>query len=427
MARQRKVALDGIRGFAIFLVIINHLSYAHVTDNLTGIAKLIWNTIFLNGPFGVNVFFILCGFLMAYLYPKIRLPGNFVAKRYMRIFPLFFTVCTFNMIIFINKSIAPWIQLVTLILIAAIVHFVWMKYIDKKNYAQVVKKIITAFIALQLIMIVVNVAIGRLDASQFNHLPDIVRYSVIYLANLTLTLWAGWNIPILSGPYWSLAPEVLFYLVYPVVLLIFISRVKKLNWQHILLILIISTVSLLITNFVFNKVLALSRLNIVRSYAFVVGIVIALILQDEKKWQEVTTNFKNRGVQIATLCFIPIFLLAFPFFPESNQFNLNMLHIVSDSFMMLVFLVTLIEGTALNTFFSQKWLLFLGLISYPAYLIHSITISWLTPIFNVSSQPIMVIYTIAAFVLTIPVAFLLHYLVERPYFNNPTAHNFPVK
>lgn len=90
--RQHIPALDGVRGLAIILVITWH-SLAHQLDTSIPLSR--WVFIIANlGCFGVNLFFVLSGFLITRILldtrSKPRYFTNFYARRALRIFPLYY-------------------------------------------------------------------------------------------------------------------------------------------------------------------------------------------------------------------------------------------------------------------------------------------------------------------------------------------------
>jgi peptidoglycan/LPS O-acetylase OafA/YrhL len=82
--RPHLAALDGLRGLAVLIVFVDHFSgYTDFLDKALG-----------DGYFGVQLFFCLSGFLMAYLYyphpPTITNIRNFAAARAARVLPLYY-------------------------------------------------------------------------------------------------------------------------------------------------------------------------------------------------------------------------------------------------------------------------------------------------------------------------------------------------
>jgi len=96
-------ALDGVRGLAVLLVVLYHASFLCVSNTATGggptplrIAGSILNQFALAGWSGVDLFFVLSGFLITGILYDARTTAspfkNFYARRALRIFPLQFGV-----------------------------------------------------------------------------------------------------------------------------------------------------------------------------------------------------------------------------------------------------------------------------------------------------------------------------------------------
>jgi peptidoglycan/LPS O-acetylase OafA/YrhL len=151
-------ALDGIRGLAIILVMLHHFEYQIPPNNIAITYTIL---IFDFGWVGVDLFFVLSGFLITSILLDTRKADNyfssFYARRILRIFPLYYSV---------------------LILILTLRHF-----------CPPLKPI--------------------------SPLPADEKLYFLYLTNW-LVLWKGHWGPNILGHFWSLAVEEQFYLIWPV-------------------------------------------------------------------------------------------------------------------------------------------------------------------------------------------------------------------
>ena len=89
-------ALDGLRGIAILMTMVLHFGSSEVHDGLaqSGVAGRLWATLANQGGAGVDLFFVLSGFLVTRILLDTRgRPGflrNFYMRRVVRIFPLYY-------------------------------------------------------------------------------------------------------------------------------------------------------------------------------------------------------------------------------------------------------------------------------------------------------------------------------------------------
>jgi peptidoglycan/LPS O-acetylase OafA/YrhL len=92
--RERDPRLDGVRGIAILLVLVYHLTlYGGMAPNGPFLDRL-WRTWTLPLGLGVDLFFVLSGFLITGILLDTK-DGpdyfrNFYARRFLRIFPLYY-------------------------------------------------------------------------------------------------------------------------------------------------------------------------------------------------------------------------------------------------------------------------------------------------------------------------------------------------
>lgn len=90
-------ALDSLRAFAVFAVIVFHWSHHSIPGSTTNLLKRVFIP---NAGFGVDLFFVLSGFLITQILLNAREKGegkhklhiikNFVIRRTLRIFPVYF-------------------------------------------------------------------------------------------------------------------------------------------------------------------------------------------------------------------------------------------------------------------------------------------------------------------------------------------------
>ena len=121
-SRQHLPGLDGLRGLAILAVMCHHLmppNYpAGIPGGLAGVVIRIFYRFFDIGWWGVDLFFVLSGFLITGILldakGSARYFGNFYARRSLRIFPLYYAVLA---VVFFalpwlaaNPATGPWLQ-----------------------------------------------------------------------------------------------------------------------------------------------------------------------------------------------------------------------------------------------------------------------------------------------------------------------------
>lgn len=93
MKRQEIGSLTGLRGFAALWVVLFHLQFA-INDWSPAAAHWIWNFAGA-GYLGVDLFFVLSGFVLAYNYPGVAAGvayRGFLVKRLARIYPIHVTL-----------------------------------------------------------------------------------------------------------------------------------------------------------------------------------------------------------------------------------------------------------------------------------------------------------------------------------------------
>ena len=166
------LALDGVRGMAVLMVLVFHfVSCAPPTNGVEKIIVRMTNF----GSFGVELFFILSGFLITgILYDSCHKPHyfrNFYARRALRIFPLYYGV------LFLVFFVAPMIPL--------------------------------------------------LRGPTLDYLVDRQAWAWLYGVNIYIAKQGDWSFSYIDH-FWSLAVEEHFYLVWPLVVFLVARRPRTL-------------------------------------------------------------------------------------------------------------------------------------------------------------------------------------------------------
>lgn len=89
------------RGFAALLVVMFHFSFMYIGKVEP------FNRVFLNGGFGVDLFFLISGFIITYVTAKKGNVAVFFLKRFFRIYPLFLFVLVISSIFLIRYNVHP--------------------------------------------------------------------------------------------------------------------------------------------------------------------------------------------------------------------------------------------------------------------------------------------------------------------------------
>jgi len=162
--RRKLAALDGIRGLAVLTVMMSH--FERFLPNAAAVAPL--KTLFAYGWSGVDLFFVLSGFLITGILMQTKTSLNyfrsFYARRVLRIFPIYYATLV---VVFAVIAIVPGIQ---------------------------------------------------------NVPPADQRWTYFAYLENWIPLWTGAWPPNVLGHFWSLAVEEQFYLVWPLCVLLLTQR-----------------------------------------------------------------------------------------------------------------------------------------------------------------------------------------------------------
>lgn len=416
--QKRLTSLDGLRGFAALAVTLSHLDNRLILQATGPWITAVFRTI-AAGPNAVQIFFVLSGFLMAYLYPSINNPIRFIQKRYTRIFPTFIVVVLFFWLITFVSQFQSWpIQIALIFGISALGRYICkgVKTIDKTG--KIGKIILYIFLGLQAIVLLVLIFI-------LPHLSTLVFSNItILFANLTLTTPFGVNILRYNSVFWSLTPEILFYLIFPFFVIPFLNIAKKWNWI-IGLVLIITTTKIVFD--IDHELMlqeGLQAVNIARASGFIAGVTIGTIYQQQLNiWKISEKILKNPWVNILIIiAFIFLQWKDASFRDEGNAITYNYFYLVSSWVFAITILASLIPTTLLNKIFSHKIFIFLGTISYSLYLTHIQPITWTIEILSPlkAQGPIQIYVLILILIATgfcIGVSWIVYKLVDSIYFD----------
>lgn len=415
--RKRLDSLDGLRGVAIILVLLNHIDSTYITNVFPAILQPIVSSFFSSGlNVGVAFLFILSGYLMAFIYPQPKNNLAFLQKRYTRIFPLFVTMALVMSFFKIMPQLSPILRILTVLSAAVITHVIWVHGIKKLHKPQISKAIFLGFMGLQIIAAgIYALIIMRQPAIVFNQIiPWYMREGAIALVNATLTLPFGDYVPMLDGVYWTLVCEVLFYCLYPILFVPFVQVVSKQNKAVKILFMLSLLPFFAALTQISHNIMRFSMLKLPFFMYFATGVALGYLARKNSiTLQKVT---KKAGFLINPLSFLAIIvLMRLSLVNASGQ--------LYDWIVMLwafplTFIVASIlhEGNSLARFFSSKYLIFLGTISYSIYLSHTGVVDTLHLIFRPYNLISNIFFLLLAVAITLALASILYRLLEKPYF-----------
>lgn len=415
--KSRYPSLDGLRGFAILLVVLNHInSFSEKNWVISRIPFTFLQQIYYtiaSGPFGVQIFFVLSGFLISFFYVEVLHPVIFFQKRYTRIFPVLITIVIFLWIVTYNRfTSSVYVQIPLLLVTILVAGFIW-KYIKRRKSELINKRIFLSFTFVQMVVLLFAIILQF----QVFHFPKLQPNNHLFmlLSNTTLTFTA-FNGNGFEQVFWSLVPEVLFYLLYPILVIRLVHYGKKNGiWVSLLLVVVTSFLLFYLDN-IFPFFLA-------RGSSFIAGAVAGTIYSSQANvWNNMKLWLKLPVIH-AVLLLLFILLLW-------GDINLGiyltsyskLYYYVASWFISLVLLASLIEKTILYKIFANKLFIFLGLISFPMYLIHPTTIRWNYALYlhlirlQAFHAIIFILIFITTIATTVVVSYFIHIFLERLYF-----------
>ncbi len=370
--------LDGIRGLAILLVMWSHfygLGFGLAGRQPTLAIDSFVRRVFATGWVGVDLFFVLSGFLITgILYDAKNSPfffRNFYARRFLRIFPLYYGFLL--VVLFVVPHISP--------------------------------------------------------VSTFAHV-DQLRNGQFYYWTYLVNLWYG--IKPLSGDgsiihshFWSLAVEEQFYIVWPAVVLAFSRR--QLMWFCAALVVAAFAIRVVLTNDVssgFAKLDAAHVLMPARMDTLALGAILALAARSPGE----LAAFARWGGAVAATCGAIVVVL---FFRQHGLSTLDpdVLTVGLSAFALLfaavlALTITSPPGGVLQRVFASPILRFFGRYAYGLYVVHVliafelaprfISRGWMRPAFG-SQIPMNIIFGVFGIGVSVAIAFVSWHLFEKQF------------
>ncbi len=416
-SRQRLLQLDGLRGLAIVLVVFTHLRlgpvFAVLPEPLRWVLSLLAN----NGGVGVSILFLLSGYLMMSLYPKVPSAFDFWQKRYTRIFPAFFTMTVILALVrsqwqvwSIETILGVWTGCIV------IVGLLWWLVRRAQQRALVGKVLFFSFIGLQVL-----VAVGYLMLQQFvpaavffQLWPVWVQRLIAWLVNATMTLPLGTYIGQLDGVYWSVCAEVGFYLLYPRICLPLFQAVvrHKSRLLNILALLLVWPFTYGLQQ-IANGVFGLHLLQLHLLVFFVLGMAVSQFQRSD--FGERVSQHVQQLPQVWLGLLALVFTVASPLVWRLIRLPSGIDTMVWAVPLAIGFWLTITIHGWWRRLLETKVLVLLGTISYALYVTHTLAIEVLTR----SGEPttlIVALSTLAqSFAVMLPMAGLVHVWLERPY------------
>ena len=306
-------ALDGIRGLAILMVMVYHLT---LLPGRAGIDRA-WAAVAAFGWAGVDLFFVLSGFLITGILCEARggHPGayfrNFYARRTLRIFPLYYAV--------------------------------------------------------MVLLLVVLPRLPHPQAARYGEVGGEQLWYWTYLSNFAIGLRHEWNLGSIDVS-WSLAIEEQFYLVWPAVVLLLGRRALMSFCAAVVAVAVLSRTALTLGG---GHPIAISVLTPCRMDALALGAFLALAVRGPGGVAALVSRARL-GAVVSLLLLVPLFVAQGPKWGvvhgPGQMIGYSLLGVFYACILLLA--VSRPGRSPLNRLFSQRWLTTFGRYSYALYLFH---------------------------------------------------------
>ncbi len=361
------LALDGIRGIAILMVIVFHFALHWETESSRAIDRAVTHIAFGGWP-GVDLFFVLSGFLITGILIDAKQASqhffrNFYGRRTLRIFPLYFGF------------------------------------------------LILLFLLLPLLQPMENDIIDELRGHQY--------WYWFFFSNVRQTVQPDVTADMfVAGHLWSLAVEEQFYLLWPSVVLFLNRRALQAACVAIVIVALALRIGLTIADVPVHTLLP------TRMDTLALGALVAIIARGPGGAQQLLRWAKPVGfLSVGILVGIVLWTHeSTPFHPLMQTAGLSALAFLSAA--LIVYGITAAPGTRFHVFLTNRILVWLGVYSYGLYVFHRpiaallqrrLDIAESTPMIAGSGIPGMLFFSLVAGALAVLFAWLSRRLWENQF------------
>lgn len=417
---ERVDQLDGLRGIAIVLVIINHLRLGPIFALAPSWLHPFLAMFTASGKIAVSILFLLSGYLMARVYPQIPSYLSFLQKRYTRIFPAFITMCTALAIVRYFWLRLDWISITGIVLLTIFLAGNMWLLLQKSAHRRVIgKNLFRAFLSIQIFTALAYIfVLSAVPAAVFYQIwQNWLKEIVYFVVNATMTLPLGTYVPQLDGVYWSVLTEVGLYLLYPVFFLpvAVVFQSLKQAWQRIFL-LALCVPFFFGLSLLAKSVLGLQMLQVHLSIYFACGVMIGFLRSENWVQKLQQRAAKIPGLLLTVLCLAAV--IGSPVFVSRFTLGFEMDTILWTIPVMLMFLTTLASTNAWSTLLQSRPLVYLGQRSYSYYLTHTIAIEMFVKMSEPKNLIEVAAVAIPSLIMTLMLGWFLHEYLEKPYLTN---------
>lgn len=415
---NRTPALDGLRALAALWVFNVHVGWMH---DISPIAeKTGWLVPFVvawrSGDLGVDIFFALSGYLIYRSVRRYRAEtmGRFLQKRYTRLAPAYLFSIVLALAI-------PVFGLGLGISAAAACALIYYALNALPTSRRALKSILRRYWLFSVIVWPILFAAVLLfkPMSALSQSSQGLLYPVLKtIANLSM--WPDTFGPLLgvfNVPTWSLSLEFAFYLGMAG---LWWGR-QKYGWRvwgPWLAIAIGAYYLVFLVGAPYFAGYRLRLFDVMRCLAFVVGVLMARISDDPQVWSRWRVRFPALGVLgligLIALAYFMGSVLGAHKFPSQWPFINAIYWLLVDGAVFCVLGAALAPGSVIARVFGSAPVRILGAISYSIFLVHYPIQLALQPLFPAKGG--LADHWAASFAITLAVAVICFYFLERPYF-----------